>query len=320
MKKKLIVTIISAACCFAAANAQDVLPMVADARTAAMGDVGLSFSANAFSVYNYAGVIALDDSSWGAGYTFGAWMPSFNIHTLHTVSGYFKPADKHSLAAGFRYFFYPETGLMTSDGELAGQFSPFDIAVDVGYGFAVCENLAVATTVRYLGGRKSNLADAGAASAFGADLGMYYRNNNLSAAVALSNVGTKVNYGGADYDMPARVRGAAGYMFSLCDKHALNGTLEAAYVFLPENYTGFEAGIGLEYVYNGMAAFRAGYRLGNSESDPETIPDNFGSSLSYATLGAGLNLCKYSLDVSYLLAGSGSPLRNSVRLSLSAKF
>jgi hypothetical protein len=318
--KQIIVSLLILLGYISTVKGQDVLSMVTDARTSAMGDVGLSQSADPFSLYNYAGVIALDSCSGSVGYSFGGWMPSQKMHIQHTVAGYWKLAKHHSFSTGVRYFSYPEINSSGDDGFITSQFTPFDLTVDLGYGYAITSNLSVATTVRYVTGKVSDVEGSKAGSALGVDLGFYFRKNRINAGLALSNIGTKINYGGEDNSMPARVKVAGGYSLLVNNKHTVNGTLEIAYAFLPKNYTGFETGIGVEYIYNKLLAVRAGYRLGNSENNPTVVPDNFGSSLSYATLGLGLNLWKCTLDASYLLSVPESPVRNSFRLSLGVRF
>lgn len=318
--KKTIITTLLIICSLTALKGQDLFPVVSDAKTAAMGDVGLSSSANAFSLYNYAGAIALDDSKWAAGYSFGGWMPSYDMRSIHTIAGYWKPAEKHSITAGFRYYLFPDERIMDINGLVEDTFTPYDITLDLGYGYAITSYLSVAANVRYLTGKLSSIDDAAVASAFGADLGLYFRKNNIFAGLAVSNIGTKINYGGEDKSMPAKVKAAGGYGLNIGSQHAVNGVLELAYAFLPESYTGFEAGIGVEYVYDNMVAVRGGYRLGNDKNEFGPNVTNFGSSSSYATVGLGFNFWKCSLDLSYLIAVSEPSLKNSFRASLGFKF
>lgn len=318
--KKVIISLLIVLGYISASQGQDVLSMVTDARTSAMGDVGLSQSANPFSLYSYAGVMALDSSIGAVGYSFGGWMPSQKMHSQHMVAGYWKYAKHHNFSAGVRYFSYPEINSSGDDGSIVGQFTPFDVTIDMGYSYAIAANLAATSTLRYVTGKVSDADGSKAGSALGIDLGLYFRKNRINAGLALSNIGTKINYGGDSYSMPARVKVAGGYSLLANSKHTVNGVLEVAYAFLPKHYTGFESGVGLEYVYDKLIAVRAGYRLGNSEDNPMVVPSNFGSSLSFATLGLGINLWRYSLDASYLLAGSESPVRNSFRLSLGISF
>lgn len=318
--KKIAISLLIVMGYISVAKGQNVLSMVTDAKTSAMGDVGLSQSATPFSLYGYAGVMALDSSIGAVGYSFGGWMPSQKMHSQHTVAGYWKYAKHHNFSAGVRYFSYPEINSSGDDGSIVGQFTPFDVTIDMGYSYAIAANLAATSTLRYVTGKVSDADGSKAGSALGIDLGLYFRKNRINAGLALSNIGTKINYGGDSYSMPARIKVAGGYTLLANNTHVVNGVLETAYAFLPKHYTGFEAGIGMEYVYDKLIALRAGYRLGNSEDNPTAVSDNFGSSLSYTTLGLGLNFRKCSLDASYLLAGSESPIKNSFRLSLGVRF
>lgn len=318
--KRIILLLLIVLGCISVTKGQDVLSMVTDARTSSMGDVGLSQRGNPFSLYNYAGVTALDSCSGSVGYSFGGWMPSQKMHNQHTLAGYWKFAERHSFATGVRYFLYPVVNTSGDDGLITDQFRPFDVSIDMGYSYALNPVFSIFTTVRYVTGKITDVEGSKAGSAFGADLGCYFRKNKISAGLTVSNIGTRINYGSEDNSMPARVKIAGGYSLPAGNKQTVNGVVETAYVFLPEDYTGFEAGIGVEYSYDKLIAVRAGYRLGNSEDNPEVVPDNFGSSLSYATFGLGLNLWRGSFDVSYLLAGTESPVRNSFRLSLGFEF
>ncbi|MDR1527721.1 MAG: PorV/PorQ family protein [Dysgonamonadaceae bacterium] len=318
--RKIIIILFTIPVCISVTRGQDILSIVPDARSSGMGNIGLSQSSNAFSLYGYAGVMALDSSKGAAGYSFTGWMPSYNMHSLHAVAGYWKFSKRQNISAGVRYFSYPKVITTDNDGSIIGTFTPFDMVVDLGYGYAINSHLTVAAIARYVTGKISDAEGTKAASAFGADFGIYFCKNRISAGLAVSNIGTKINYGGAGSSMPARAKVAGGYSLPIGNRQVINSVAEAAYAFLPENYTGFEAGVGAEYVYDKRIAVRAGYRLGNSENNPVVVPNNFGSSLSYATLGIGVNIWRCSVDASYIFAGSESPIRNSFRMSLSLKF
>lgn len=301
-----------------AGYAQDVLTLATDVRADAMGGVGISRSANAFSPFNYGGAVVLDDSKAAVGYAFGAIMPSLNLHVFNAVSGYFKPADNHSFFIGVRHFAYPEVDITDEEGIGEGKYRPYDFALDLGYGYALSAHWSVAANIRYVKSAISKGISAG--NAFGFDVGTYARYDRISGGLTLSNIGSGMKYGDVKMKMPAKVRLGANYIFMNQDRHQLNGALEMAYVFLPAHFTGFEAGIGTEYIYASFLALRGGYHLGNSDDMPVNIPDNYGSSLSYGTAGAGFEFKKYALDISYIIAGSNSAVRNSVKASLSYKF
>lgn len=301
-----------------AGNAQDVLTVATDVRSDAMGGTGITQSASAFSIFNYGAAAALDESKGSAGYTFGALMPSAEVHVFNAVAGYFKPSANQSIALGVRHLSYPKTGLTDDEGNAAGSFRPNDLAIDLGHAFAISKHWAVSANVRYVSSSIAKGVSTG--SAFGFDLGASARYGKLTGGITLSNIGTSMKFDGVKRNMPAEIKAGAAYTFINSDKHRLNGAAEMIYAFLPKHFTGFEAGVGAEYVYNDAIALRGGFHLGNSKDAIVNIPDNFGSSLSYGTAGVGFKFNKFALDASYIISGPKSQMKNSVKASLSYQF
>lgn len=313
MKKILFLTIATLFIALGNARAQSAafVGITPDARTAAMGNAGVALPANAFAIYQNSAAIALSENKAAIGYNFTPWISSFQKgYSLHSAAGYYKLSDKNALTLGFRYFQLPESIGLDDLGNPLEAFRPNEMSIDLGYSMAIGENIGIAANVRYVSSSMSNVEGAKTGSAFAADLGFYYRKNNLSAGLSVNNLGTKIDYGYGGYSMPARVKAAGAYVLPVADKHEVTGALQVAYMFAPSDFAGIEGGIGVEYMYNKMIAVRAGYNLGDKEK----------TGYSYATLGCGVNYSLFSLDFAYLLAGGDSPMKNVWYLSLGVKF
>ena len=68
----------------------------------------------------------------------------------------------------------------------------------------------------------------------------------------------------------------------------------------------FSVGIGGEYIFKQMIAFRAGYHYGD---ETKYIP-------SYASLGLGFNFFGFNLNGAYLIASKDSPMKNTLMVTL----
>lgn len=317
MKKNIYLSILLSLCVLGVYS-QDILTLSTNVRGDAMGGIGISQSVDAFSLFNYGGAIVLDESKAGIGYVFGANMPSLNLHVFNAVSGYYKPTNNHSFSIGVRHLTYPKMDITDNDGIETDTYRPYDFVIDLGYGYAINSHWSAAANIRYVKSAISKEIKAG--NAFGFDVGAYARYSRVSGGFSLSNIGSSMKYGDVKAKMPSEVRLGGNYVFIHKDKHQLNGGLEMSYAFLPNHFTGFEAGVGAEYVFDSFLALRGGYHLGNSDDAPDSVSENYGSSLSYGTAGIGLNFKNYSLDMSYVIAGSDSAVKNSVKASFCYKF
>lgn len=309
--KKIIVCIVLLSASFTALNGQSTqyIGITPDARSAAMGETGISASGDAFSIYHYGAAVALQPGMVAAGYSYTPWSRSFvEGYNLHTAAAYFRFAGRHAITAGFRYFSSPWLHGTDNNGNPTAKYKPMDMAVDIGYAYAITNELGVAAAGRYVIS-DPNSPGTSQGNAFAVDVSAYYRKNNLSAGIALSNLGTKMNYGGDNFNMPANVKLGGAYRLPLAAKHALTGALEVGYNIMPSDQSGIFGGVGLEYMFNKLIAVRGGYHLADNKVSP-----------SYATVGCGVNLFMCSLDFSYLIAGSDSQLRNTMRISLGVKF
>ena len=180
-----------------------------DARSGAMGDVGVALSPDANSMfYNLAKLpFAKDDN--GLAVTYTPWLKELvNDVFLATVSGYKKLDDKQAFGASLRYFDLGNVQFTDISGENQGNFHPREFAVDGGYARKLSDNWSLGVALRYI---YSNLA-SGANSqgvtfkpgqSVAGDLSVFYtkktdyaedQSGTWNAGAALTNMGSKISY------------------------------------------------------------------------------------------------------------------------------
>ncbi|MBS1775599.1 MAG: type IX secretion system outer membrane channel protein PorV [Bacteroidetes bacterium] len=181
-----------------------------DARSGAMGDIGLAISPDANAQYWNVAKMPFTPKKFGVSFTYTPWLKDLVPDIwLGYVSGYMKfgQNDEQAISASLRYFSLGDISFTNDVGDATGTGKPREFAFDAGYSRKLSENLSVGLSLRYI---RSALAvgysgnsDVKPGNAFAADLGVYYtknkeidefRSDNFSFGAVLSNVGSKIYY------------------------------------------------------------------------------------------------------------------------------
>ncbi len=179
-----------------------------DARSGGMGDVGLATSPDAASMYWNASKLAFIDNDMGMSLTYTPWLKELvNDIYIAYLTGYKKVDDIQSLGVSLRYFSLGDIQFTDINAEPAGQFSPRELAFDVGYARKLGEKFSMGLTLKYA---YSNLAKGQnvngnvikPATAAAGDISFFYTDDmligtsdaQLSVGGAVSNIGNKVSY------------------------------------------------------------------------------------------------------------------------------
>ncbi len=275
------------------------LSMASDPTSLSLAGANGASNATSLSVtHNMASVVMSDDQM-----SFGASMmslqPQYLNSQLYQVGGYYSLGDKLSVGAAFRYEGLPEQSVINSAGLAAGSFSPMGMAIDLGAGYAINENLAVGASLRYIYSDIYTLSD----NAFGVNLSANYQIDNSTLALMVNNLGTQ----GESIEQPTNVEIAAAHTFELAESHALGIMASGSYIVAPESLSSISAGVAAEYGLLSSYFLRVGYRYGDAQ---KYMP-------SYTSLGVGVGFSGVRLDASYLLGGESNPLNNSFMVGLS---
>lgn len=181
-----------------------------DTRTAGMGNAGVAISDNASAVFwNPAGLAFQTGNE--VSITHANWLPQFDVGLFYDyLVGKYEIEGIGVIGGHITFLNLGEQILTAEDGpEPIGEFSSYEVATGLSYGFKLNENIAVGTGLRFI---YSNLVPSGTmvsgqearnGTSIGFDLAGLYRSNPfsvldrntvVSAGVNLSNIGPPIQY------------------------------------------------------------------------------------------------------------------------------
>ena len=191
-----------------------------DARGAGMGDVGVATDPDVNSQHWNPAKYPFCISRAGISLNYTPWLRKLvNDIDLAYLAGYYRIGDYSAISGSLRYFSLGE--VFVDDGMTV---KPYEMAIDLAYSMMLSEKISLAAAIRWI---HSDLCydyseDSKPASAFAADLAMYYNNYimlgsrecQLGLGVNISNVGSKISYYGDDESqfLPANLRLGASLM------------------------------------------------------------------------------------------------------------
>lgn len=282
-----------------------------DGRYVAMGHAGYALNANVFSVFNNTAAIAFENKTIQVGCSFMHYAPDSKTYNgFYSVGGYYRLNQKHSVAMGFRYLAYDKITALNDVGNIAGTYSPYDWAVDLGYAFRINNLFSVSANVRYI---TSEIASSKyhtgykTGNAFSGDLSFMYNNKNLRTSLGINNIGTKIKYGGDKNDLSSNVKIGVAYDWEVNPNHYITGAGQASYQLTADDAQEFFGGIGAEYNYRKKYSVRTGYRIGDKAG-------------SFASAGIGINIKTVVFDFAYLFGGNSVMVRNTKVFGISLSF
>ncbi len=302
MKKRYFSSFIILTFVVAVSYSQSVsfLNTPSDARTAAMGNAGYMIS-SPFSVqYNSISVMADNDVATGVGASLLFWQPQAIDATLVNVAGYHR-FNKLGIMAGYRSNKMSDIEKTDVNGNILGTYAPSEYALDLGVGYNVSDNISLGVALHHI---SSRLDQESSSSALASDISILYHRERIRVGIGVANLGSKIDYGYADYSLPTRIKSGIAYRFSFGGDHALYSVADLYYQ-LADNYEGIAGGLGMEYCYRDMLFLRTGY---HHESE------NVGA--SYATVGLGTKFSQISLDLACLTAQENNPISQTFLISL----
>jgi hypothetical protein len=279
------------------------LKLNAGSRPAAMGEAfgGIANDVNAL-YYNPAGAGFLAKPEFTAQY--GSWFQSISYNAL----GFIYPVQGFgSLGLGVVNLGVTDIEKRSSDSvDPEGTFGASDYAYFLHYSRAVTSRLAAGVNLKLV----SQKIDDRSATAYCGDAGVLWQTpvNNLSAGLAVQNLGNEVKFDVTGDPLPLNIKAGLGYALALRSRSRLLVGLDAN---MPRDNDVMVFG-GAEYsrAFGGefAAALRAGYK--------NVAQEKLGG-MAGLTAGAGLTWRQFSLDFAWVPYGD---LGDTFRYSLVAKF
>lgn len=220
-----------------------------DARSAGMGEVGVSTSADNNSAFHNPAKLAFIDGDAGAAINFAPWLSQITKDIyLANINGYYKLAPSHTVGLGIRYFTLGEIIYTNDQGINTGTYKPYEFAVEGNYAFRLARQFSIGASARYIYSNLSsgtqNGTEIAPGSAFSVDLSAYYRDkieiNGLEEArinigANLSNMGTKIQYtafGVPDY-IPTNLAIGSTFEADFDEHSSLSGSLQFSKLLVP---------------------------------------------------------------------------------------
>lgn len=327
-----------------------------DARSGAMGDVGLALSPDANSVYWNLSKLPFATSNSSIAITYTPWLKELvNDVFLAQVSGYYKLDEFQAVAGSLRYFSLGTINFTDITGTPTYDYRPREFAFDAGYARKLSDNWSVGVALRYI---YSNLANGDIngrvvrpGKAFAGDVSAYYTKdyekddgtiNTWNFGLAITNIGTKISYTqSAQYKdfIPTNLGLGTAYTFGLDEYNKITLALDINKLLVPTPDSSGqyrEKGV-VDGMFSSFGDASGGFKeelqeLMYSAGAEYWYNDVFAvragyynehknkGNRKYFTAGVGLKYDIFGLNFSYLVpSGTGiqrNPLSNTLRFTL----
>jgi hypothetical protein len=219
-----------------------------DARSAAMGDMGVATSVDGFSQQYNPSKYAFLETKSGFSLSYTPYLSRLvNDISLGYVTYFNRLNEFSAVSASFKYFTLGSILIVEDINDTGFDVKPNELAVDVAYALKLADQFSMSVSLRYL---RSNIriqtdnVDITPASTFGADIAGYYQseeeayndfNGRWRAGFAIQNLGPKFSYDDAGQDVfqPTTLRLGSGFDFIFDQNNKLGLTAEVSKLLVP---------------------------------------------------------------------------------------
>lgn len=184
------------------------LMIAPDARAGAMGDAGVSSSADVYSMHWNPAKFAFIEEDMGFGISYSPWLKKLvSDINLYNVSFFKRIDNEQVIAASLVYFSLGDIIFTDQNNYGLGTYRPNEFSFDVAYARKLSENFSASVAARFIySDLTQGLTVAGnqtnAGTSIAADISMFYRKDvqfsRLDGLFAfglnISNIGSKISY------------------------------------------------------------------------------------------------------------------------------
>lgn len=219
-----------------------------DARSAAMGDIGVATSVDGFSQQYNPAKYAFSEAKQGASLSYTPYLTRLvNDISLSYVTYFNRINDYSAFSASLKYFSLGEIVLTQDANDPGVAVKPNEFAIDGAYSLRLSDQFAMAVALRYMRsalriGQVDSNAQPG--STFGADITGYYQseeqayddfNGRWRLGFAIQNLGPRFKYddGGQEVFQPTNLRIGGGFDFIFDEYSKLGVTAEVSKYLVP---------------------------------------------------------------------------------------
>ena len=326
------------------------LRLATGARTAAMGDVGVATNPDANSIFYNGAKTVFNEKQYGIGLTYTPWLSELELKNINQISfaGFYKLDDKQAISLGFRNFNQGNFTFTDALGQEVSSFKPSDLAIEAGYSRKLSNKSGIGLNIRYIHSKLANNSvnsNYKSGNGVAADISYFYTKKAWNFGVALTNLGSKLNYGGESAYIPANLALGAAYNKKINSENKISFAIDINKLLVPtppdatnaqkvadynnkgvvgswfssfgdapdggsEELKEFQLGFGAEYMYKELFSLRTGYFTENKLK----------GNRNYFTVGAGLEYKVAGINFSYLVPTGNNTndnaLKNTFRISL----
>lgn len=340
-------------------TSQSIAP---DARAGGMGDVGAATDPDVASQFWNPAKYPFTISRAGVSLNYTPWLRQLvsDIDLAYLV-GYYRIGDYSAVSSSLRYFslgevFYGDT----NDTQMT--LNPYEMSFDVAYSIMLSEKFSIAAGVRWIYSDLTyNYSDTSSpGSAFAVDLAAYYQNYvnigqrecQLGIGLDISNVGSKINFGGDENSefLPANLRLGASLMVPVDEYNRFSIAVDANKPLVPTMPVKMDGESDEDFItrkqndYYDVSPISGIFKSfgdapGGFKEEMQEIRWSVGAEYvyndkfslragyhhesenkgnrKYFTVGAGFKMNVFSLDAGYVIATAKSnPLDQTLRFSL----
>ena len=343
-------------------TSQSIAP---DARAAGMGDVGAATDPDVVSQYWNPAKYPFTISRAGVALNYTPWLRQLvSDMDLAYLAGYYRIGDHSAVSGSLRYF---SLGEVQTSSDVSGSsdmtLNPYEMSLDVAYSLMLSEHFSLGAAVRWI---YSDLTydyteDTSPGNAFAADISAYYQNYlnlgerecQLGLGLNISNIGSKITFGGDDNSefIPTNLRLGASLMVPIDEYNRFTIAADANKLLVPtyprqnegESSGDYTERVQRDYydVSSISGIFKSfGDAPGGAKEELQEIQWSVGAEYvyhdqfsiragyhheaenkgnrKYFTVGAGFRMSVFSLDAGYVIATAKSnPLDQTLRFTLS---
>lgn len=226
-----------------------------DARSGAMGDVGLALSPDANSQYWNVAKLAMSKKEMGVSISYTPWLkdlvPDINLTYL---AGYYKFGEEdnknQAVSLGMRYFSLGDISYTDINAQSIGTGKPREFAIDAGYSRKLSEKVSIGLSGKYISsniinGAATNGSSYSPGSSFAVDFGAFYTTpigqdqgeglgQRLNIGLAVTNLGQKISYSTDRKDfLPTNLGIGAAYEYNIDEYNKLTFALDFNKLLVP---------------------------------------------------------------------------------------
>jgi hypothetical protein len=222
-----------------------------DARSAAMGDMGVATSVDAYAQQWNSAKYAFSEAKSGIAASYTPYLGKLVNDISISYLTYFNRINENSaFGVSFKYFSLGEIEIRDTADQIPLIEKPNEFTFDVSYSLRLANQFSMAVALRYL---RSDLRiqasgnageNAGAAGSVGVDISGFYQseeeaydsfNGRTRFGFAIQNLGPKIKYddGGRENFLPTNLRLGGGFDFIFDDYNKLSLTAEVTKLLVP---------------------------------------------------------------------------------------